>query len=133
MDQYISVDLENQLSRLPGGLPLEGECLPCFVHRMLNRECLGLKWTVTYRNAKAPRATAIERKFAELGGHCDCEVIANVYRPKPGQWPASSSPEIRGIAVPACLGVRRGCVLPCARWTKREGVQWGGRRSRRAG
>lgn len=133
MDQYMSPELENQLPRLPEPLPLDGECLPCFVHRMLNHECLGLKWTKAYRDTRAPRATAIERKFAELGGHCDCEVIANVYRMAPGQWVLPVPHEFRGTPSPACRGVRKGCIRPCELWVKREGVQWGRGRARRTG
>ncbi|MBB2994808.1 DUF2695 domain-containing protein [Paeniglutamicibacter cryotolerans] len=132
MDQYMSPQLENQLLPLPEQLPLDGECLPCFVHRMLNRECVGLKWTTAYRDARAPRATAIERKFAELGGHCDCEVIANVYRRTPEKWMLPTPHEVRATPSPACLRVRKGCIRPCALWVKREGVQWGRPHAKRA-
>lgn len=133
MEQYMSPEIENQLLRLPEPQPQEGECLPCFVHRMLNHECVGLKWTTVYRDSRVPRATAIERKFSELGGHCDCEVIANVYRRVSEQWLIPVPHDIRETPSPHCFGVRKGCIRPCGLWVKREGVQWGNRRSKRVG
>ena len=60
-------------------LPQRYECLACYLNRMLDHGCNGLKWCTTYRDLRAPRATAMERKFPELGGYCDCEVMANVF------------------------------------------------------
>lgn len=38
--------------------PLPGECLVCYVVRMLDFGCKGHRWLERYRDLRAPRATA---------------------------------------------------------------------------
>jgi len=63
--------------------PRDGECLRCYLLRMLNGHgCDGThRWTIRWRDAGAPRVTGLLRKLARRGGCCcDCEVILNVWR-----------------------------------------------------
>ena len=59
--------------------PLPRECLLCFVWRML--EDFGcnatLRWARHWRDARAPRATALEHRLGQRGGFCDCEIFLN--------------------------------------------------------
>lgn len=68
----------------PGGR----ECLACFVVRMLREfDCPGtLRFVQRYRDLRAPRATALERRLTRSGGTCDCEVIFTVFLPHPRFW-----------------------------------------------
>jgi hypothetical protein len=83
--QPIVVELESQL-RLRSTLltvPGAGECLACYVMRMLDFGCHGLSWALRYRDQTAPRATALPRKLGAMGAYCDCEIFLNAYQPNP--------------------------------------------------
>lgn len=117
------------MSQLP--LPVEHECLPCFLYRVAgSQSCDGtLKLLSHYRDHCAPRASALEKKMRLLGGYCDCEVLLNAVRP-------ATTEAMRRIDAQedlVCKGVRRGTIQPCENWLMRRGVQWGGGRfSRRS-
>jgi hypothetical protein len=110
-----------ELRTLPGAVatPFPVECLSCYVWRMLDEfGCNAtLRWARRWRDARAPRATALERRLARRGGFCDCELFLNVWMPK-----ASQAVEIsgRGTSNPSpmepCRGVRRGSAQPCGLW-----------------
>jgi hypothetical protein len=86
--------------------PREHECLRCYLVRML--DAFGCdnthRWTIRWRDLRAPRATALLDRLAYQGGCCcDCEVIFNVY---------PDYPEDGGIL--PCAGVTRaGSIQPC--------------------
>ncbi|MFL4480122.1 DUF2695 domain-containing protein [Paeniglutamicibacter sp. ORCA_105] len=126
MDQYTVSELEDALKVVKMLLPPRYECLACYVNRMLEHGCSGLKWCTTYRDLRAPRATSLERKFPELGGCCDCEVMANVFRINDELWIRGDDGEIDDSYVPPCHKVRLGTIRPCELWLMRSGVQWGG-------
>jgi len=56
-----------------------GECLCCYVGRLLNEYCCDctLRFARQYRDAVAPRATALERRLGYVGGYCDCVIFLN--------------------------------------------------------
>ncbi|MFL4474059.1 DUF2695 domain-containing protein [Paeniglutamicibacter sp. MACA_103] len=126
MDQYTVSDLEDALKIAKRLLPPRYECLACYVNRMLEHGCSGLKWCTTYRDLRAPRATSLERKFPALGGYCDCEVMANVFRINDEFWTRGDDGETDDSYVPPCHKVRLGTIRPCELWLMRSGVQWGG-------
>jgi hypothetical protein len=57
--------------------PKPGECLHCYVYRMLEFGCTGLRWARRYRDLRAPRATALDRRLMSKGAGCDCEIFMN--------------------------------------------------------
>ncbi len=73
--QPIATEVENQLSVRSTLLtvPSLGECLACYVLRMLDFGCLGLRWATLYRDQAAPTATALARNLGRMGAFCDCE------------------------------------------------------------
>jgi hypothetical protein len=88
----------------------EGECLCCYVARQLDEHgCDGRHGhSVRYRDAVAPRATALLERLSRLGACCcDCELFMNGYQPH--EQP------------PPCAGVRRGSVRPCTNWVRVRG------------
>ncbi|MFD5215417.1 DUF2695 domain-containing protein [Microbacterium sp. NPDC058345] len=87
--------------------PQPAECLPCYLDRVLRTApCDGtLRLARRYRDIKAPRATALERRMHDRGGCCDCEILWNVY--------TSRSDEVF-----PCRGVRRGSTAPCDLWER---------------
>lgn len=91
--------------------PAERECLRCFVLRMINEfGCDGShRWVTRWRDLRAPRATGLLRRLADLGGCCDCEVLLNVFPEYPegtGVLPCAGQPRA-GSAVPCDLRVLR--------------------------
>lgn len=87
--------------------PRDGECLACYLDRLLRTApCDGThRLARRYRDAMAPRATALERRMSDRGGHCDCEILWNVYDSKSDE-------------VSPCLLVRRGSTTPCGLWER---------------
>ncbi|MGY1600959.1 DUF2695 domain-containing protein [Geodermatophilus sp. SYSU D00815] len=96
---------------------IPGECVLCFVDRMLTAfgRDRTLRWAVRRRDSRAPRATGLEGRLRARGGCCDCEVFANGWDlarelrttdedGRPG-WPAVRPP---------CVGARG--AQPCDNW-----------------
>src|SRR3954454_820168 len=114
------------------------ECLCCYVARMLDEfPCDGsLRHALHYRDAIAPRATALARRLGNLGGYCDCEIFLNGYQlvdagagaddaaDADAYWDAALAPDAEAAGhataeeLPPCQGVRRGTVTPCGNWVR---------------
>ena len=65
-----ALEVERELQRLSVELthPYPRECLLCYVYRMLEFDCTGLRWALHYRDTVAPRATAVGGSAAVLRG-----------------------------------------------------------------
>ena len=108
-------DVEIELAALSQHLtePGERECLRCYLMRMISEfGCDGThRWTVRWRDLRAPRARGLVRRLQERGGVCcDCEVVLNVFTDDPQT----------DRAVPCAGVVRAGSALPCARRSLRK-------------
>jgi hypothetical protein len=112
-DKSIAATTEEELRRLAAAWtePGEGECVLCFVARMLDAWGCDdtLRFAERYRVRRAPRASALLRRFGDLGGYCDCEIFLNGY----------VVVDPFGVGLPACQGVGRGSAQPCGAWTRR--------------
>jgi hypothetical protein len=106
----------------------DAECLFCYVARMLGQHgCdTSLRFARHYRDQRAPRATAVERRMGDMGGYCDCEIFLNgmtmarsvmTYDDEAEEWS-------RPAQVPACRGVRRGSTKSCGNWERRRRWDW---------
>jgi hypothetical protein len=108
MTEDIAAAVEAELVQLSCQLtePGERECLRCYLLRMLAEfgcDCTH-RWTILWREQRAPQAAELIRRLQELGGFCDCEVILNVfpdYLPVDGLLPCAGQP-------------RAGSAMPCA-------------------
>lgn len=133
------VDTERELRVLSAELtePRSGECLLCYVWRMLDLGCTGPRWAPHYRDRKAPRATALEPRLGERGGFCDCEMSLNGYELTPELWTppreveGAASLRVRGGAAgqppaqpPPRRGVRAGSTRGCMLWVRRHRGWW---------
>ncbi|MGO3394233.1 DUF2695 domain-containing protein [Glutamicibacter arilaitensis] len=115
---------------MPAALePVEHECLACYLLRAVCAQgCDGTQlFLLAYRDANAPRATAVARKMQLLGGYCDCEILANAIRPITREANQALEDDVDLV----CKGVRRGTTQPCEHWLMRRGVQCGGGQFRR--
>lgn len=111
--------------------PDPGECLLCYVHRMLLEfGCDGqLRFAAHYRDARAPRAIGLERRMGRVGGYCDCEVFMNGFELRAEYWvfevaPGQDEDVYDGEPtwpdpLPPCTGVRAGSAQPCSLWWRR--------------
>ncbi|MGC3954832.1 MAG: DUF2695 domain-containing protein [Propionicimonas sp.] len=117
-------DAELFLAELSAGLlgPHRGECLPCYVYRMLqDYECNGqLRFAGYFREVRAPRATALADRLARQGAYCDCELLLNAYAPRPiflmPDGEQDSDDVVWPVTLPPCRGVRGGSTRPCELW-----------------
>jgi hypothetical protein len=130
MDE-LTIDEEAELLLATAAEQLTGvrgqECLFCYVARMLDEHGCDttLRFVSNYREQRAPRATALERRMGAMGGYCDCELFLNgmtldhslrTYDEESDEW---LSPEV----LPSCRGVRRGSTQSCGVWVRRR--RWG--------
>jgi hypothetical protein len=101
--------------------PREGECLFCYVYRMLEFGCLPdrLTWARRWRDLRAPRATSLERRLGARGGFCDCEIFLNGWEPRDLVLDENGDYAYPPI-MPACGGVRRGSTQPCPLWVAKS-------------
>ena len=109
--------IERELRHLSVELtqPKLGECMHCYVYRMLEFGCTGLRWAERYRNLRAPRATALHRRLMSKGAGCDCEIFMNGWslRRTYQLWDPETEEYSYPEELPACQGVRAGSVQPC--------------------
>lgn len=110
--------------------PAPPECLPCFIDRMLDEVGCDntLRLAAHYRDLHAPADTALERRLADLGGYCDCEVLANAYQPHrrlppelvtvPGDGRGEPDRVVPVVLLPQCSGVPPGSTSPCDNWER---------------
>ncbi|WP_442951365.1 DUF2695 domain-containing protein [Paenarthrobacter sp. Z7-10] len=95
-----------------------GECLVCYVMRMLEFGCRGLGWTTRYRDEHAPHATALARRLGAMGAYCDCEIFLNAYEPNPVHFAQDEFGDVIEQPMPVCRGVRKNSVQPCGLWLR---------------
>lgn len=122
-------DLSTQLTQ-----PTESECLLCYVFRMLDHGCQGLRWAQRYRDLRAPRATALEQRLRQHGARCDCGIIVHGYELRFEHLVVELVITERGIVsvgdpeypdpMPACRGARAGSTKPCALWQRQPRSRW---------
>jgi hypothetical protein len=126
IDQQAELILATAAGELVG--VRDGECLYCYVARMLDElDCDNtLRFVRRYREQRAPAATGLERSFEAIGGYCDCEIFLNgmtiarslcIRDEETGDW---SEPE----TMPDCQGVERGSTKNCANWERQAGGGW---------
>jgi uncharacterized protein DUF2695 len=99
----------------------DGECLLCFVARMLDDfGCdTTLRFAKHYRDLRAPRATAMEARLGRMGGFCDCEIFLNGMTLAEHHLERDESGEaIAPARLPVCVGVRRASTKGCANWVR---------------
>jgi hypothetical protein len=120
--------IERELRHLAVSLtqPKPGECLHCYVYRMLEFGCTGLRWAKRYRDLSAPRATALDGRLMSKGAGCDCEIFMNGWtlRREFQVYDAEAEEYEYPDELPGCKGVRRGSVQPCGLWTVRRYGYW---------
>lgn len=100
--------------------PRPGECLSCYVARMLDdMPCDGShRHALRYRDAVAPRATALVERLRQVGACCcDCELFLNGYELRAAFFP-DGDPDAVLDELPTCSGVRRGSIRPCCNWVR---------------
>lgn len=109
--------------------PVGSECLLCFVYRMLEHGCRGLRWARRYRDLRAPQASALVRRLRQVGAGCDCEIFWNGYVLHDEHLVRTITLDQDGDThrgdleypevMPPCQGARAGSTRPCALWLRR--------------
>jgi hypothetical protein len=134
--ESLVTEAERELRILSSALtePRKGECLLCYVHRMLEFGCIGLRWAPRYRDLKAPRVTGLERRLGAMGGYCDCEIFLNGYEPARELWTPVREGDEDGMAddveldwpqqLPECRGARANSTKGCGLWVRQRRRSW---------
>jgi Protein of unknown function (DUF2695) len=103
--------------------PAPGECVLCYLHRMLRAfGCdTTLRWVRRWRDLVRPGLATFERRFEARGGFCDCEVFWNGWTLRDDlrvldengdlEWPAE---------LPRCAGLGPRSARPCTHWRPRR-------------
>jgi len=88
-----------------------------------------LRFAGWFRDRRAPRAVALERRLGDVGGFCDCGILWNGWCSHPRLWTPAREVEDDGILLqdepqpphplPACATVRLGSTRPCSNWIRR--------------
>ena len=70
------LDIERKLSHLSGLItqPGPGECLDCYVYRMLEFGCTGLRWAERYPRFECTSGQRLRGRLMSKGAGCDCEM-----------------------------------------------------------
>ncbi len=104
----------------PREAPRPGECVICFVRRMVAaRGCTGaLPWVERWRLARARRATALVDRLRRRGAACDCAVVGGLWTISAALWvPDPLTGELtEPTEVPDCPGVRPNSTQACELW-----------------
>jgi hypothetical protein len=107
--------------------PEDGECVLCYVRRML--DAFGcdttLRWARRWRDLVRPSATGLERRLERRGGFCDCEIFGNgwtlhddlcvLIEDGDADWPPEPPP---------CAEVAPRSSQPCSNWVARRRPRW---------
>lgn len=125
IDQETELLLQSMADQLTG--PRAGECVACYVARMLDEFGCDdtLRFALRFRDLCAPRATALPRRLGQMGGYCDCEIFLNglalsdepLRNDEDGNLTGPDSP-------PTCRRVRKGSTQPCTNWMRRRRGRW---------
>ena len=124
---------EDELRTMAAGLTdiRVGECMLCYVYRMLEFGCTGLRWATHYRDVRAPKVRDLDRKLGRMGGFCDCEIFMNAFEPSAAAYSSgvltSNDAEIDEDAasevdaewpavMPPCPGAAAGSIAGCSLW-----------------
>ena len=101
--------------------PRPGECLPCYLLRMVGDGCRGHTVTDHWRRMAAPNAVRLRRMLSDLGACCcECQVFAWVYDLRPAFKELFVEAARRGdLEPPRCRGVRPGSVQPRVYWERK--------------
>lgn len=131
MSESVVTEVEQELHTLATDLTAvrPRECLLCYVYRMLEHGCVGLRWALHYRDTRAPRATSLERRLEQQSAYCDCEIFANAYQLAPHLLVRPEPVVEDGVSyeqeyatypdpLPDCLGVRAGNTRGCGLWVE---------------
>ncbi|MDC5695650.1 DUF2695 domain-containing protein [Intrasporangium calvum] len=120
MSNVIHIFTGRAIDPATGVLPLPGECLGCFVHRMVEEGgCSdGFGWVEHYRLVRARRAVTLTQRLTNQGCGCDCEVVSEVWEPSPELWSVDqhSGALVAPDGLPPCTKVRPGSTQPCTLW-----------------
>jgi hypothetical protein len=110
--------IERELRHLSVQLtqPKPGECLHCYVYRMLEFGCTGLRWAKRYRDLKAPRATALDVRVMSKRAGCDREIFLNGWSMR-REYQVYDQRRRNMTIRRSCTGVRAGSVQPCGLWS----------------
>lgn len=126
MSNVINILTRSPLDPTHGASPRAGECLACFLHRMLSDlDCVGtFAWSEHYGASRAVGSEGLVDRLRERGALCDCALIDLVWSLTPAA--RVTDPLSRQLVIPdpppECAGVSPSSLLPCTLWSEPEDI-----------
>lgn len=126
MSNVINILTRAPLDPAQGSSPRAGECLACFLRRMLSDlDCVGtFAWSEHYGASRALRSGVLVDRLRERGALCDCALIDLVWSLTPAA--RVTDPLSRQLVIPdpppECAGVSPSSLLPCTLWSEPEDI-----------
>lgn len=118
----VAAEAEQYLRAVVEAEPQEGECLVCFLARMVGEHGCdsSFLWARRFRDLRSPTATGLERRFGQRLVLCDCLIVHKAHRPvrELMERDVRTDELRRPDRLPPCAGVRRTSTQPCANWEK---------------
>ena len=118
----MAVEAERYLRAVVEAEPQEGECLVCFVARMVEEHGCDTTflWARRFRDLRSPTATGLERRYAARLVTCDCLILHEAHRLVRALMVRDvHTDELEPpVRLPPCSGVRRTSAQACANWEK---------------
>jgi hypothetical protein len=117
----VAAEAERYLQAVVEAEPQEGECLVCFVTRMVEEHGCDTTylWARRFRDVRSPTATGLEKRYWQRLITCDC-LIGHAHR-------LVQELMVRDVHTdelepprhqPPCAGVRRTSTQACANWVR---------------
>jgi uncharacterized protein DUF2695 len=117
----VAVEAERYLQAVVEAEPQEGECLVCFVTRMVEEHGCDTTylWARRFRDLRSPTATGLEKRYWQRSVTCDCLIGQSYQLVRELLVRDVHSDELEPpVRLPPCAGVRRTSTQHCANWER---------------
>lgn len=109
----------------------DGECICCYVYRLVGSGCHGDRFIVEYLRQIAPDQMQLRGAIRDMDALCDCELGMRAYTFRSGRVTAPNDEREKWESVgllwvdhytmtPRCEGVERGALTPCPVWIRNK-------------
>jgi len=117
----VAAEAERYLQAVVEAEPQEGECLVCFVGRMVEEHGCDTTylWARRFRDLRSPTATGLEKRYWQRHLTCDCLILHAHRLVRELLVRDVHSDELEPpVLPPPCAGVRRTSTQACVNWEK---------------
>lgn len=117
----VAAEAERYLQAVVEAGPQEGECLVCFVTRMIEEHGCDTTylWARRFRDLRSPTATGLEKRYWQRQLTCDCLLLRAHRLVRALMVRDVHTDDLEPpVRLPTCAGVRRTSTQACANWER---------------